>query len=609
MTWIDLAWTLMASASLTLAGIHLFVWFKDRTQPAHLWFFMLAASVPLFGVFEILAIEAQTPSDYAFASRWAQVPLFLVVASLVGFVRTYFDAGRAWLAWSVIATRTLALMLNFASGVSVLHEEITGLAHGMLWGATISSPVGVVSPWFVVPQVSNILLLAFVADAAASLWRRGDKAARRHAVLVGGSLVLCVIVATIVGVAITVGGLRAPTPLTACFFLVVVAMDYELGRDLIQAAQVARELRESKRRSELAARAAQLAFWSWDPVRDEVWLSDKGLELFDLDPAERFDRATLFERIHPDDHDALQDATDRALRECGTFEQEFRVVPRSGGIRWIAARGQAEAAHPGDPSLLRGVSHDISARRQIEHELEERRNELAHLSRVATLGELSGSLAHEINQPLMGILSNAQAAQRFMAGDPPNLDEVREILVDIVEDDKRAGEVIRRLRALLKKGEVQHGPVDVRDVVGDVVRVTRNDLLNRDIALTLELTSDHLPVLGDRIQLQQVLLNLVMNASDAMAGAERREIRIAVQPAECSAVEIAVCDSGTGIPPMDIERIFEPFVSTKELGMGLGLSVCRTIVAAHGGRLWAENNAGNGATFRLTLPFVLADAK
>ncbi|MCC7325654.1 MAG: PAS domain-containing protein [Burkholderiales bacterium] len=609
MTWIELAWTVMASASLTLAGIHLFAWFRNRSQRAHLWFFALAASVPLFSVFEIFAIEAKTPAEYAFASKWAQVPLFLIITAFVAFVRTYLDAGRAWLAGGVLVTRAATLVLNFTTGVSVLHEEITELSHAVLWGAAVSAPVGVLNPWFIVPQISNVLLLVFVVDAAITLWRRGGETARRHAMLVGGSLVLCVGIAMVMGLAITTGVLRAPTPLTACFFLVVVAMGYELSRDLFQAAQLARELRESERRTELAARAAELAFWSWDPTRDDVWMSGKGRELFDLDPTVPIDRAALLERIHADDRDALREAWEGALRERGAFEKEFRVVLRKGGVVWIAVRGQAEAAQAGDRSLLRGVVLDITTRRRLEHEVEEQRNELAHLSRVATLGELSGSLAHEINQPLMGILSNAQAAQRFMASEPPNLDEVREILVDIVEDDKRAGEVIRRLRVLLKKGEVQHGLVDPGDVVGDVLRVTRNDLLNRDILLAPELAHDLLPVFGDRIQLQQVLLNLVMNACDAMTGVDRREIRIVARAVEGLAVEFAVCDTGVGVPPADIERIFEPFVSTKEHGMGLGLSVCRTIVAAHGGRIQAENNAGGGATFRLTLPLAPTDAK
>ncbi|MCC6194181.1 MAG: HAMP domain-containing histidine kinase [Burkholderiales bacterium] len=606
MTWIELAWTMMASASLTLAGIHLFAWLKNRSDRAHFWFFALAASVPLFSVMEVLAIEARTAAEYAVASRWAQVPLFFVVVSFVIFVRTYFNAGRAWIAYGVVGTRALTLLLNFTTGDSVLHTRIADVVHTTFWGAAVTTPVGELSPWALVPQASNVLLLAFVADATVALWRRGGATARRRALLVGGALVFCVVVPLVLGLAITAGLLRAPTPLTACFFVVVVAMGYELGRDVLEVARLSTELRESERRTDLAARAAELAFWSWDPQLNEVWMSPKGGELFDVEPTTHLSREALLARVHAGDRDALRDATQRALQELGQFEQEFRVVLRHGGVRWLAARGQAEA-RAGAPALIRGVTLDITVRRRLEREAIEQRNELAHLARVATLGELSGSLAHEINQPLMGILSNAQAALRFMTAERPDLDEVRDILADIVEDDKRAGEVIRRLRALLKKGEVQRSLLDVRDVVDDVMRVTRNDLLNRDIVLHTDIATGLAPVLGDRIQLQQVLLNLIMNACDAIHGSEAREIILGAR-ARDGAVEFTVTDSGPGIPQGNLERIFEPFVSTKEHGTGLGLSVCRTIVAAHGGRLWAENQEGGGATFRFLLPVVAADA-
>jgi len=245
---------------------------------------------------------------------------------------------------------------------------------------------------------------------------------------------------------------------------------------------------------------------------------------------------------------------------------------------------------------------DITERRQNERTAARQRDEIAHLSRVATLGELSGSLAHEINQPLMGILSNAQAALRFLARDDADLDEVREILVDIVEDDKRAGEVIRRLRALLKKGEVQHRPLDISSVIDDVLRLTRNDLMNRNVAAYAELASDLPLVFGDRVQLQQVLLNLMLNACEAMDAVPGTcQVHIRAHQKDDAGIEISVSDRGGGIPAGDLERIFDPFVTTKEHGIGLGLSICRTIIAAHGGRLWAENS-GEGATFRLTLP-------
>jgi two-component system, LuxR family, sensor kinase FixL len=258
----------------------------------------------------------------------------------------------------------------------------------------------------------------------------------------------------------------------------------------------------------------------------------------------------------------------------------------------------------GKSARMLGVAIDTTGRRQSELELGQQRNELAHLSRVTMLGELAGSLAHELNQPLTAILSNAQAAQRFLAHDSTDLSEVRDILADIVAEDKRAGEVIRRLRLLLKKGEVQLQPIRVNEVVLEVLKLVRSDLVNQGVTARTELAPD-LPALhGDRVQLQQVLLNLVMNACDAMASAVRddRQILICTDQVGGESVRISVSDRGAGIAPENLERVFEAFYSTKPHGMGLGLAVCRTIITAHGGNLWAANNPGRGATFHLTLP-------
>ena len=233
----------------------------------------------------------------------------------------------------------------------------------------------------------------------------------------------------------------------------------------------------------------------------------------------------------------------------------------------------------------------------------ERRGELAHLSRVAMLGELSGSLAHELNQPLTAILSNAQAAQRYLAKDTPNLAEVREILADIVSEDERAGEVIRRLRLLLTKGEVQQQALDANEVVLEVLKLVRSDLATHGVTVETALAPNLPRTRGDRVQLQQVLLNLVMNACDAMAGNEPRDRRLTVRSLSVgdAGLRIEVSDVGRGLPDGEPERVFERYYTTKPHGLGLGLSVCRTIITAHGGTLNAVNNPDRGATFSCVL--------
>lgn len=248
---------------------------------------------------------------------------------------------------------------------------------------------------------------------------------------------------------------------------------------------------------------------------------------------------------------------------------------------------------------------DVSERERAELQAAQLRNELAHLSRVTMLGELSGSLAHELNQPLTSILSNAQAAEHFLAIDRPDLRELREILKDIVSEDKRAGEVIRRLRALFKKGDVQRQPLDLNELLQDVLKLARSDLIDRGVSVNVRLSPGLPPVIGDRVQLQQVLLNVVKNGCDAMEGAARAERRLDVSSAEApdgTGVRVSMRDFGCGVAPGEVERVFEPFFTTKSSGMGLGLAVCRTIVQTHGGRLWIENCADRGATVHLVMP-------
>jgi two-component system sensor kinase FixL len=245
---------------------------------------------------------------------------------------------------------------------------------------------------------------------------------------------------------------------------------------------------------------------------------------------------------------------------------------------------------------------DIRARKEADLEAARQRAEVAHLARVAMLGELSGAIAHELNQPLAAILSNAQAAQRFLARQPVQIDQLHAILGDIVRNDKRAGEVIKRLRSLFRKEDPRYQAIDLNDVVREVFALVRSDLLNRQVAVRTELTAVLPSIFGDRVQLQQVLLNLVINGCDAMARYDKRYLIVRTTAVSGAAVQMSVTDQGTGIPPGELEHVFDPFVTSKPQGMGLGLAVCRSIVSAHHGRLWALNNPQGGATFTMELP-------
>jgi len=256
-----------------------------------------------------------------------------------------------------------------------------------------------------------------------------------------------------------------------------------------------------------------------------------------------------------------------------------------------------------DGDKVLSIVRDITARKRAELEADAHRRQLAHLSRVATLGELSGALAHELSQPLTAVLTNAQAARHFLNRQPIDLEQIRGALDDIIKNDKRAGAVIDRLRALLRKGEDARQPIDISEVAREVIDLAYGELTSRRVTVKSALTPTIPPVLGDRVQLQQVVLNLVLNACDAMNNTVATDRQLALSTsADDGFVELAVSDRGSGIPDGQIERVFEPFVTFREHGLGLGLAISRSIVTAHGGSIRAENNVDGGATFRCRLP-------
>lgn len=275
------------------------------------------------------------------------------------------------------------------------------------------------------------------------------------------------------------------------------------------------------------------------------------------------------------------------------------MARRSDGAEFPVEVTTSECCVDGVPTRL-AVIVDRSER----VELQRNRQELAHLTRISALGELAGSLAHELNQPLTAILSNAQAAQHFLEADPVDLHEVRETLQDIVDDNCRAGEIIRKMRTLVRKGDVDLQPLDVGGVVRDVVLLVHSDAIMRGIRTTLDIENELPVVRGDRVQLQQVVLNLLLNGFDAVhdGPAVDHVVTTRVWAEPDGAVRICVCDRGHGLTVNQLDKIFKPFFTSKPHGLGLGLSISRTIIAAHGGRLWAENNADRGASFHVALP-------
>jgi len=275
-----------------------------------------------------------------------------------------------------------------------------------------------------------------------------------------------------------------------------------------------------------------------------------------------------------------------------------------GTARWVVALGRMHPDAHGKPARMLGAAVDITDRKQAEQDLAQQRNEVAHLARVTTLGEISGSLAHELGQPLGAILTNTDSIEMHLRSPAPNLDEVRTILADIRRDDLRASEILQGMREFLRRKKLDLQPLEVGRLAEEVVKLVSSDAAARKTTVGLEIPQGLPPVRGDRIHLQQVLLNLLVNGMDAMSTCPVADRRITIRAAQTDShtVEIAVSDSGVGIPPGELDRLFTPFHTTKQSGLGLGLPICRSIVEAHGGSISLQNNPQRGTTARFTLP-------
>jgi len=718
-----------AGGCMTLALIELFVWLKARSERASLALSVLAISVAALAGLELALMRAQTPEQLGEIVRWLHVPAWVMITSLVAFTHLYLRAGRLWLAWMVVGVRTLSLIINFVFSPNINFREITAARHISFLEETVSVPAGVPNPWMLVAQLSLVLLVIFVIDAAIAVWKRGD---RREALVVGGSIVFFVVIASAQAIAITWGII--PMPLTASLFYqcLVGAMAYELGYDLLHAAALARRLQtteavlhEGEKQMSLAAAAAGLIVWTWDIPRDEVWLSDKDRALLGFSRNEKLNAERVRSIVHPEDRQLVRDLVRKSLVTDKELEAEYRLLLPDGKVRWVTRRGRIELDTDGQPTWERGVliditeqkqaqelfqlateaspsgiilvndrghivlvnSHveklfgyhrnelvgkfvdvlvprrfltqhssyrekflaapetramgagrelfarrkdgsefpveiglnpiqtprglvvlanvvDISARLATEAEARRSREQVELLGRVSLLGEMTASLAHELNQPLTAIVNNATAAMHYIEQGSLNSEQLRDILTDVVGDGCRAHDIIGNVRSAIKKGSAIRARINLNDVVKTVARMVHPDAAAQLCKLEMFLAQDLPAFEGDPTQIQQVLINLVHNAFDAMRSTppSGRKVEIVTSYNGDGTICAAVRDHGSGISGPTRERLFEQFFTTKEEGLGMGLAIVRSILEAHGGSIAAENADGGGARFLFHLP-------
>ncbi len=364
------------------------------------------------------------------------------------------------------------------------------------------------------------------------------------------------------------------------------------------------KLQRSEAYLEEAQRLSHTGSFGWRPATGEILWSDETFRIF------QFDRATIptveliLQRIHPEDAGLVQQITERASRDGKDFDYECRLAMPDGSIKNVQVVAHVVRAASGRNGIeFVGALTDITERKHAEEALRQAQADLAHVSRVTTMGELTASLAHEVNQPITAAVTDANACLRWLTRDSPDVEEARAAAARIVKDAMRAADIVSRIRLLFKKSTPPRELVDLNEVIREMVVLLRGEATRYSVSIRTELAPDPPLVMGDRVQLQQVMMNLMMNGTDAMKTVDgTRELAITSQPADQEECLVSVSDTGVGLPAQQADQIFNAFFTTKPHGTGMGLSISRSIVESHGGRLWAGSNSPRGASFYFTLP-------
>ncbi len=374
--------------------------------------------------------------------------------------------------------------------------------------------------------------------------------------------------------------------------------------DLSEQKRAERALRRSEAFLAEGQRLGQIGSFSWRVATDEITWSAELYRIYELEVGVPVTLELIRNRVHPEDVSLIEKMkmVDQEREADHDFEWQYRLLMPDHSIKYMHAVAHATRDQDGQLEYIASVQ-DITARRLAEEARDKARSELAHVARVTTLGTLTASIAHELNQPLSGIITNASTCMRMLANDPPDVDGARETARRTIRDGNRASEVITQLRALFCKKDATTGSVNLNDAALEVIALSLADLQKNGVVLRPEFTDDLPLVTGDRVLLQQVILNLVLNASDAMSGVDDRPRQLVIRTErEDDRARLTVQDVGVGIEPSGVDKLFEPFYTTKSGGMGIGLSVSRSIIERHHGRLWATLNDGPGAAFSFSIP-------
>ncbi|PYJ18482.1 MAG: hypothetical protein DME96_01950 [Verrucomicrobia bacterium] len=595
MSWITIVWSINVGACLTLGAFYCAVWCKQRENWVHLLFSCSAVAAAAISAFELGMLNAQTVERYQALVRWIHLPTWVLTVSFVAFVRLYLRAGRRWLAWSIYGLRTLVLILNFISPVSVNFRTITDIHHFSWGGEIVSVPVGLPNPWGLISSFSVLLLLIFSVDATITVWRRGD---RRRALLVGGSMIFGAILAWHVPLVIW-GVIEVPFFLGFTYTAVVAAMGYELSNDMARAAHLARELEISDRRLNLAADSADLGLWEWDLSKDEIWVTPTRRAQLGFPVSGKITFEDLISRWHADDRDKVRQALRDAIENGKDYEAEYRIPLADGSERWVAARGRAHVNKHGKPMRLLGVSMDVTARKQTELQAQQHRDEIEQVRQQKTAllekevaerarlerevieicareqRRIAYDLHDGVGQHLVGIALSAKLLEQELRAARPKEAEKALAIVRLANEAAKQ----TRLTARSLEGADRDLKTALQALATSVRKNCRVNGIVKADASSLSISA---PVAA---QLYRIVQEAVHNAVEHGAA---REVRIDLACDQKNMV-LTVRDDGRGF-------------DTRAVSEGMGLRIMRYRAQCIGGACEVRSNRNTGTIVTCRVP-------
>lgn len=601
MSLITIAWSIAAAIGLTFFFIQISLWYANRDNPAYLLAGVMSLAAGLGALTELGMALAASPADFQTYILLNNLCVYFLLVPMVWFVRYRLQSGPRWLLWMITTAWTFCLVVNFVLPGNLTFESIERLdTDYTFWGEAYNLPVGTPNPFRFVSELATFLIIVFVVWATAGAFRKGE---RQKAFSVGVPILVFILAGGIHSPLVDSGIVKTPYMISWAFVAIAVSLGWQLVRDATAVVRYSRQVRQSEARWRILMENVEIGVIGTTAEGSISFANRYILDLLGL-PSEGVLGRPMTDFV------PVSVKTELA----GRIAIARQIGPRpSADYPLVDALGQRYEVHwslvgirdeTGEIVGFMAFCDDVTAVRKTEHDLQQTRRTIERLDRSAILYEVTAGVAHELNQPLAAILSNAQAGRRILDQVPPGMEEIGEIFADLVDDSKRAGAIIRSVRAMSSPKPLPTSRNSCENLVDDIERMVSTELQMRRVTFVVGDRHDLPDVVCNKVQIQQVILNLILNAANILTDSGHPSPRIElVLRARSGYLYVYVCDNGPGIREDIRNSILESGVTTREYGLGMGLAISNRIVETHSGKLAFRSRTGKGTVFRFTLPF------